>query len=114
MGKKVVNRPAETHVSGQSNKPLSRPAHALTYDQVISELGGNALDGLNPAEAASRLADYGKNDLGDSEGVQPLRIVIAQVANAMTMVSFFFLCSFINLRHFVVGVGGGDARQCVN
>lgn len=92
------NKPAETHVSGQANKPMSHPAHALTYDKVIEELGGNGLDGLNPNEAKERLNEYGKNDLGDSEGVQPIRIIIAQIANAMTLVSFvasnylFFNC----------------------
>jgi magnesium-transporting ATPase (P-type) len=75
------------HVSGQSNKPMSRPAHALTHQQVAAELSADALDGLTPDEAKSRLTEYGSNDLGEAEGVQPLKIVIAQVANAMTMVS---------------------------
>lgn len=88
MAKSEGKNPAETHVSGQSNKPLSRPAHALSQQQVAEELGANILDGLTAAEAAQRLATFGKNDLGDAKGVQPLQIVIAQIANAMTMVRF--------------------------
>ena len=88
MAKKKANVPHEGHVSGQSNKPMSLPAHALTHRQVEEELKTNSLDGLTPDEATSRHAEYGSNDLGEAEGVQPLRIVIAQIANAMTMVGF--------------------------
>lgn len=87
MAKKKANAPAEGHTSGQSNRPLSLPAHALTSAQVEEELGGNSLNGLAPEEAAKRIEEFGKNELGDAEGVQPLRIVLAQIANAMTMVS---------------------------
>lgn len=77
---------AENHVSGQSNKPMSRPAHALSFDQVVDELQANTQYGLSSADAKTRLEEYGKNDLGDAEGVQPIKIIIAQIANAMTMV----------------------------
>jgi P-type Na+/K+ transporter len=86
MGKKT-NMPAEGHVSGQSNQPLSRPAHAIHHQKVEEELGASALNGISAAEAKLRLEKFGRNDLGDSEGVQPLKIIIAQIANAMTMVS---------------------------
>lgn len=87
MAKKKANVPHEGHVSGQSNKPMSLPAHALTYQQVEEELKSNSLNGISPEDAAARLAEFGKNDLGEAEGVQPLRIIVAQIANAMTMVS---------------------------
>ncbi|KAK4664697.1 P-type ATPase [Podospora pseudopauciseta] len=74
------------HISGQSNKPLSRPAHALSHQQVAHELNADTLSGLTAAEAQSRIKEFGRNELGEGEGVQPLKIVIAQVANAMTMV----------------------------
>lgn len=76
----------EAHVSGQSNSPLSRPAHALSSHDVAQELSADAVDGLSPTEARTRLEKYGPNDLGEAEGVQPLRIIVAQIANAMTMV----------------------------
>lgn len=85
MGKKEDNAAAQ-HVSGQSNEPLTKPAHALSADEVLNELGSNALNGLTAAEAETRRGRIGTNELGEAEGVQPIKIVIAQIANAMTMV----------------------------
>lgn len=85
MGKDVA-KPDQDHVSGQSNKRLSRPAHALTHQQLAEELNADSLNGLSADEAKKRLEEFGKNELGEGEGVQPLKIVIAQVANAMTLV----------------------------
>ena len=96
------------HVSGQSNKPLSRPAHALTHHELANELGADPLAGLTTAEAKRRHEEYGANDLGEGEGVQPLKIVIAQVANAMTMVSMIscgFPHSSASLEHSSPGPG---------
>lgn len=86
MGNKEDNK-LQSHVSGQSNEPLSKPAHALSSTSVIEETNANADDGLTDGEAKSRLATYGRNELGEGDGVQPLKIFIGQVANAMTLVS---------------------------
>jgi Na+-exporting ATPase len=75
------------HKSGQSNEPLSAPAHALSFQQVIEETKCNPDDGLTTAEAKSRLEKFGSNDLGDDGGVQPAKILLRQVANSMTLVS---------------------------
>lgn len=86
MGQK--NQPSlEGHVSGQANNRLTRPAHALAYSQVIEEVVCNSEDGLASSEARSRLEQYGRNDLGDDASIQPLKIFLQQVANAMTLVS---------------------------
>lgn len=77
---------SDTHVSGQSNDPISQPAHALSFEQCAEELNADILNGLSEAEAGQRLVKYGNNDLGEAEGIQPLKIILAQVANAMTMV----------------------------
>lgn len=71
---------------GQGNKPLSRPAHALGTETVIAELEAQDNTGLSSAEAKQRLELYGKNELGDGPGVQPAKILLRQVANAMTLV----------------------------
>lgn len=71
---------AGEHVSGQANTSMSRPAHALGYTQVIQELGGDAANGLSTGVAQQRLNELGMNVLGESEGVSPLKIVIAQIA----------------------------------
>lgn len=74
------------HVPGQSNQPMTKPAHALTYEEVARELEANLEDGLTNVEAQKRLAQYGRNELDDGPGVQPLNILIHQVANAMILV----------------------------
>lgn len=78
---------APVHISGQSNKPLSNPAHALSWADVVRELDGNADDGISPTEAESRLQGFGRNELDEGPGVQRIQIFIRQVANAMTLVS---------------------------
>jgi len=88
-------QPSGGHVSGQSNKPLSRPAHALTHERLAAELDADVLSGLSTDEAKARLDQYGQNDLGEEEGVQPLKIVVAQIANAMTLVTVSILQSGI-------------------
>lgn len=77
---------AVPHVSGQCNEPMSRPAHALSYHQLVEELRAHTLNGLDDSDANTRLEKYGKNELGEVEGVQPIKIIIAQIANAMTLV----------------------------
>jgi len=77
----------EGHVSGQSNKPLSKLAHALEREAIVKELDANPSNGLTAAEAQSRLTEYGKNELENGPGVQPLKILLRQVANAMMLVS---------------------------
>lgn len=84
MGKK--RDPLENHVSGQANEPISRPAHSLTYQQVIEEISSNKSDGLTASEAKSRIDRFGRNEFGETGGVQPIKILIRQVANAMTLV----------------------------
>ncbi|KAI5922979.1 hypothetical protein F4810DRAFT_720625 [Camillea tinctor] len=92
-----------THVSGQGNKPMSRPAHALTYDQVIKELGSDILNGLSSEVAKQRVEEYGINDLGDSEGISPLKIIIAQIANAMTLVLILAMAVSFGIKSWIEG-----------
>lgn len=81
-----TREPEEGHVSGQANEPLSGLPHTLTGDQCAIETGANVLDGLNASEAKSRLDKYGANELDDGPGVSPVKILVRQVANAMTLV----------------------------
>ncbi|KAL2263952.1 hypothetical protein VTK26DRAFT_4139 [Humicola hyalothermophila] len=98
-----AEKAARRHVSGQSNRPLSRPAHALTHEQVAAELDADILSGLTTHEAKVRLEQYGRNDLGEDEGVQPLKIVIAQIANAMTMVLILAMAVSFGIRSWIEG-----------
>jgi magnesium-transporting ATPase (P-type) len=85
MGNKE-EKDATPHVSGQANSPLSRPPYALTTKATAEEIGANAQDGLTAAETSSRLSQYGRNELDDGPGVQPVKILIRQVANAIMLV----------------------------
>lgn len=85
MGKKQPT--IEGHKSGQANDPLSKPAHALAFQQVVEESGCNPDDGLTTSEAKKRLEKHGSNDLGEDGGVSAPKILLRQVANAMTLVS---------------------------
>ncbi|KAL2022487.1 hypothetical protein VTK56DRAFT_5316 [Thermocarpiscus australiensis] len=91
------------HVSGQSNRPLSRPAHALTHEQLAAELDADILSGLTADEAKVRLQQYGRNDLGEEEGVQPLKIIVAQIANAMTLVLILAMAVSFGIKSWIEG-----------
>lgn len=78
----------EGHKSGQANEPMSKPAHALSFKQVVEECGCNPDDGLTTSEAKSRLEKHGNNDLGEDGGVSAPKILLRQVANAMTLVGW--------------------------
>lgn len=66
---------------------LSQPAHSLSFEDVIRELGSNSDDGLTTSEVKARLQKYGENMLEGEEGVSLAKIVIRQIANAMMLVS---------------------------
>lgn len=90
----VTNTAAEAVVlSGSGNKPLSKPTHALTFEAVIDEIQANDSDGLSSTEAKERLQVYGSNDLGEGAGAQPAKILLRQIANAMTPSNVFHTTS---------------------
>jgi P-type Na+/K+ transporter len=66
------------HVSGQSNMPLSKVAHALEREVVVSEMKTDSNDGLTEAESKHRLEEFGRNELDNGPGVQPMKILITQ------------------------------------
>jgi Na+-exporting ATPase len=100
---KAQDAAVDNHVSGQSNEPMSRPAHALTFDQVVQELQTDTMHGLTSAEAKARHEKFGNNDLGDADGVQPLKIIIAQVANAMTLVLILAMAVSFGIKSWIEG-----------
>ncbi|KAF9785596.1 hypothetical protein IL306_005472 [Fusarium sp. DS 682] len=93
----------EHHVSGQSNKPLSRPAHALPADAVVEELITTPATGLSSSEASQRLMEYGPNDLGEEEGVKPIKIFIEQICNCMTLVLILALAASFGIQAWIEG-----------
>ncbi|KAM0448278.1 hypothetical protein ACHAQK_000258 [Fusarium lateritium] len=103
MSSKQPAPDVENHVSGQSNKPLSRPAHGLPVETVVQELRTTPATGLTSAEASQRLTEYGSNDLGDEEGVKPIKIFIAQICNCMTLVLILALGASFGIQAWIEG-----------
>ncbi|KAF2430439.1 sodium P-type ATPase-like protein [Tothia fuscella] len=91
------------HVSGQANKPLSKPPHALSYSDVIDELKANSLDGLTATEAKQRLEEHGPNELGDQGGVNITKIFVRQVANAMVLVLIIAMAVSFAIQSWIEG-----------
>jgi len=102
MGQKPTEE-AAPHVSGQSNTPISAPAHALTFEQVAKELNANLEDGLTDQEAKSRLETAGRNEFGEQEGVQPIKILIGQIANALTLVLILAMAASFGIQSWIEG-----------
>lgn len=91
------------HVSGQSNKPISKPAHALGVEEIARELDTDISNGLRAQEARQRLEQYGRNELDDGPGVQPLKILLRQVANAMMLVLLMAMIVSFAIKSWIEG-----------
>lgn len=81
--------PTASHVSGQSNTPMSRPAHSMSSEDTLKELKADPSSGLSLEDASQRLSAAGPNELEQKKGVQPIKIFIEQIFNAMTLVRFY-------------------------
>ncbi|KAF2768806.1 Na(+)/Li(+)-exporting P-type ATPase [Teratosphaeria nubilosa] len=97
------NQTTEEHVSGQSNRPLTQLAHSLPWNVVAQELQADTDDGLKTLEAKARLEKYGRNELGDGSGVNPVKIFIRQVANAMTLVLVLAMAVSFGIGSWIEG-----------
>ncbi|MBX3573278.1 MAG: HAD-IC family P-type ATPase [Mesorhizobium sp.] len=71
-------------VADSNNSTLSaKPAWHAAPHQAVIEAFGTDLDGLDPAEAASRLADYGPNELPAPPRVHPVLRFLRQFNNSL-------------------------------
>ncbi|KAF4552549.1 E1-E2 ATPase-like protein 10 [Elsinoe fawcettii] len=103
MVSKDKSVPLEGHISGQSNRPLSLPAHSLSVQQVADELKTELWSGVDDADAKRRLEEYGPNEIGDTEGVSVWKVLVAQVANAMTLVLILAMAVSFGIRSWIEG-----------
>ncbi|HEY5902355.1 MAG TPA: HAD-IC family P-type ATPase, partial [Anaerolineales bacterium] len=60
--------------------------HNHSIDQTIKELGSDPETGLSPAEAASRMGEYGPNELVERGGRGELRILWDQLRATMVLI----------------------------
>ncbi|KAL9600005.1 MAG: hypothetical protein Q9219_003474 [cf. Caloplaca sp. 3 TL-2023] len=89
--------------SGSGGIQLQRPAHTLPYDQVADELGADRKQGLNDVEAKKRIDQYGRNDLQGGGGVQPAKILVRQIANAMILVLILAMVVSFAIKSWIEG-----------
>ncbi|KAI9035830.1 Na+ ATPase [Aspergillus affinis] len=96
--------PASTNgVTGYGNKPLSRPAHALAWETVAHELDTNAQSGLTASDAHYRLDQYGGNDIGNASSMSAARVLLKQVANAMTFILILATAVSLGIKAWIEG-----------
>nr|OQO21792.1 hypothetical protein B0A51_09594 [Rachicladosporium sp. CCFEE 5018] len=88
---------------GAGNKAPSKPAHELSAAAVIEELQANKDEGLTVAQAKELLTTYGTNELGDGAGVQPAKILLRQIANAMTLVLVMAMAVSFGIGSYIEG-----------
>jgi len=65
---------------------LSQPAHCLPAGEVLAQLRSDPQNGLRDDEVSKNQGIYGSNVLEGSGGSGPIRILMNQVLNALTMV----------------------------
>jgi len=66
---------------------LDQPAYRVGPHEVARQLGTNFEKGLSKQEAKRRHGVVGDNALEGGEGVSIWRVLVRQVANALTLVS---------------------------
>ncbi|OAA41796.1 ATPase, P-type, potassium/sodium efflux, fungal [Metarhizium rileyi] len=93
----------QSHVSGQANKPMTAPAHTLKIEEVVDQLQANVETGLGSDEAKRRLEEYGRNEFGEQDGVQPFKILIGQIANALTLVLILAMAASFGIQSWIEG-----------
>ena len=93
----------ENHISGQGNTELTKPTHALQIDDIVAQLESDVDSGLSKSEATSRHSQYGPNELDDGSGVQPIKILIRQVANAMMLVLILAMAVSFGIKYWIEG-----------
>ncbi|KFX91316.1 hypothetical protein O988_07804 [Pseudogymnoascus sp. VKM F-3808] len=88
---------------GLDNGPQAVLAHALTIDETRDQLETNLEDGLARSQIASRAEKWGRNELDDGPGVQPVKILVHQIANAMILVLIMAMAVSFGIKSWIEG-----------
>ncbi|KAG8922986.1 hypothetical protein FRC00_006771, partial [Tulasnella sp. 408] len=81
---------------------LSRPAHVLTAHELAKQLRTNP-EGLLEDEAASRVKEYGRNELQGGGGTSVVHILIKQIVNAMMLVLILAMAVSLAIKSWISG-----------
>jgi len=83
---------------------LAQPAYRLTPEEIARQLNTDIVQGLTKQEAKRRCDVVGENTLEGSGGVSIWKVLLRQVANALTLVSTPQVPSNLTLK----GIGDGN------
>jgi hypothetical protein len=87
---------------------LDAPAHTLPFEDVLQKLSVSHDGGLSDDEAKKRRDLYGPNQLDEGPGVRPFRILVHQVANALTLVGNIIRSG----KPLLISPAGSDNGRC--
>ncbi|EJD50366.1 potassium/sodium eff [Auricularia subglabra TFB-10046 SS5] len=83
--------------------PTRAAPHVLAADDVVHDLGSDAHNGISFERAAQLLASHGPNELEGGGGVPVWKVLLKQVANAMTIVLLLAMSLSFGVEDFVEG-----------
>ncbi|KIY72345.1 potassium/sodium eff [Cylindrobasidium torrendii FP15055 ss-10] len=78
-------------------------AHTQTPDEISAAFGTSLTDGLSLRESSRRLETYGENILKGGAGVSAWRVLVGQLANALTIVLLAALALSFGVQDFIEG-----------
>ncbi|WFD31016.1 P-type Na(+) transporter [Malassezia sp. CBS 17886] len=103
-----TNNEQQANVSQDTKATPSREealqnAHRFHGLAVVRALESDQLKGLTHAEAKARLQTYGANQLDGGEDISVVRILVRQVANAMTLVLIIAMIVSLAIQSWIEG-----------
>ncbi len=64
----------------------SKPWHALTVEESLTELQVRENEGITPQEAQTRLQQYGPNELKKEKGKSPIKLFLSQFTDVLMII----------------------------
>ncbi|KAF9052377.1 potassium/sodium eff [Hymenopellis radicata] len=104
---KLNNRATTYSVTVPPSNPdfsnVAAAAHTHTVDEIATSMGTSKTDGLSKNEAHRRLEQHGENLLKGRAGVSAWRVLVGQLANALTLVLLAALALSFGVQDFIEG-----------
>ncbi|KAF8992359.1 sodium transport ATPase [Cyathus striatus] len=82
---------------------VANDAHTISPSQLSGDLGTSLSDGLSKNEVTRRLERYGENMLKGEGGVSAWRVLVGQLANALTVVLLAAMALSYGVQDFIEG-----------
>ncbi|EEB97236.1 hypothetical protein MPER_03488, partial [Moniliophthora perniciosa FA553] len=96
-----ASKPVPTNAAKSST--LAERAYVLEASTILQKLRANANDGLSEEDATQRLEEYGDNILQGEGGVSAVKVLIRQMANALTLVLVAAMALSFGVQDWVEG-----------